>query len=335
MAATMHLSRRRAALLAFPTVVAVAVAGAVALRQPRQYAAQTTVFVGRVLPATRADVDSSISDFETVIRLPDVVRAVAQQTGVASRTISRGVKFARVVGSSAVMVSFHGQDAKRAAAVVTAASHAALVTLAQQQVDGANERVAAAQAAADTARSAITSINQRLGVADLQVQYLADQQDLLNLDNQVVSAPSGHVATLNSLIALRTQELDRLARGLPEYEQQSDKLTEATSALGTATQALTDARGKLDAAGSPTIVTLPKVTKQSRLVRLARAFVVTAVTVILLGLVLFIVVDWLRRAPGAGSSGVDHGSSVVRGAHPADGAAAPSRPRAGATVGDR
>jgi hypothetical protein len=287
----LHLTRWRIALLAVVTVVALAAAGGLALRRSRQYTASTTAFVGRVLAATNADVTSSVTDFETVVRLPSVTTAVAKQTGVAPATVANKLSFARVGTSSAVRVSFKGPSPQLASSVVTGTSHAALAVLAQQQVDAATGDDAAAQRAATSAQQALTEYNQSLGVADVQLQYTAEQQDVFDLESQLASAGPGQVQLLNSLIALRTQQLAQIGAALPRYNQLSDALTQATDTLHLANQALTQAEGKLDAANSPTIVTAPDIVKQSRLGLLARAFVATGVAVILLGLLAFFLVD--------------------------------------------
>jgi hypothetical protein len=291
---------QRLVVLAVLVLVSVAVAGALTLHQPGQYAAQTTVFVGRVLPATSADVDASVTDFETVIRLPEVVTAVAQQTGVAPDRIARGLSFQRLGSSSAVQVTYHSASAATAAAVAVAASHQVVLTLARQQVDGATDGVTAAQGAVQLAQAALTALDQRQGVTDIQVEYQARQQDLSTLENQLGSAAPGQVALLGLLITLRTQQLGALGAALPQYQQLSANVTQATATLQAAEQALTQDQGKADAAGSPTILTPANLTKQSRGKLLARAFVATTVAAVLLVIALFLMVDRVgaRRTSG-------------------------------------
>jgi hypothetical protein len=294
------LAPRRVVSILLVAAVAATLAAGLTLRRAQQYTVQTTVFVGRILPATGADVDSSIADFETVIRLPQVIAAVVKQTGVSTANVTSGVSFQRVGASSAVQVSFHASSAASAANVVITASHQALVTLAQQQVDGATEGVNAAQAAATSAQTAVTALDQRLGVVNLQDDYQSQQQDLFNLENQLASAGPGQSSGLTNLISQRTARLNTLGAALPEFQQLSDNLTQATSTLNTANQTLTDAKGKLNAASSPTIVTTPNVIKQSRVGLLARVVSATTVAVLLLGLGLFAITDWMRtraRAP--------------------------------------
>jgi hypothetical protein len=285
---------KRVAGVVVLAALAAGVAGALTLRRPQQYSVQTTVFVGRILPASGASVDSSIADFETVIGLPEVTTAVAKQTGASRLSIAHGISFQRVGASSAVQVSFHGSNAAKASNVVIAASHQALLTLAQQQVDGATEGVNAAQTATTAAQNAVTALDQRFGVANLQDAYQAQQQDLFNLENQLASASPGQSASLTTLIAQKTDQLNALGAALPQFQQLNDNLTQATSTLNTASQTLTDAKGKLDAAGSSTIVTSPNVVKQSRSNLLARASAATLVAVILLGVGLLILTDWMR-----------------------------------------
>ena len=314
-----HQWRVRAGMLAVLTAVALAAVGAVTLQRPRQYSAQTTVFVGGVLPATRVDVDASVTDFETVIRLPQVMAVTAKQTGVPEPTLMHGLTFQRVPSSSAVEVSFRSSTAAKASAAVTVAAHQALRQIAQQQADGANEGVAAAQAAVRSAQSALTAFNRHHGVTDVRVEYQARQRDLSSLEVQLANAPASQVPTLASLVDLRTKELGVLGAVMPQYQELSTNLAQANATLHGAEQALTQAQGRVSAAGSPTILTSPTITRRSRVDLLARAIVATALAAILLGLALFAVVDRVAVSGEGFSHGRAHadGRTGLTGGGPA------------------
>jgi hypothetical protein len=321
-----HQWRVRAGILAVLTAIALAAIGVVALQRPRQYSAQTTVFIGGVLPATRLDVDASVTDFETVIRLPQVMNVVAKQTGVPTTTLMDRLSFRRVPSSSAVQVSLRLSSAAQASAAVTAAAHQALLEIAQQQSDGAREGVTAAEAAVQRAQNALTAFAHQHGVADLQVEYQARQRDLANLESQIAKAPAGQVPTLESLVALRTQELGTLGAVMPQYQQLSTNLAQATATLHAADATVTQAQSRLDAAGSPSILTSPTITKDSRVDLLARALLATAIAAIVLGIALFVIVDRVAAGrvpfsygsgggrptgPGQGRSGVGGRGAVL------------------------
>jgi uncharacterized protein involved in exopolysaccharide biosynthesis len=291
----LHLAGRRLVIVVVVAALAFVVAGGYAYAQPIQYRAQSTVFVARVFPSGAAGVDSAVADFETVMGLAQVRRAVAAKTGASTDALASALRFHRVGGSSALQVSFHSSSRDRAANVVTTASQAALSTLAQQQLDGAREAVAASQPAVDAALKDVQTFQQNLGVADLEVEYQARQQELLNLENQLANAGRLQVQSINAQITTETAEVNRLAAARPQFQQLQDKLTQARASLDGASGALVDAQGRIAAANSPTVITTPEVTKQSRLLPVLRASLITALVAVLLGIGLYTLVDWLTE----------------------------------------
>ena len=195
----------------------------------------------------------------------------------------RSVSVNRIQTSSAVDISFTSSNGDLAARVVTAVARQGLRTLAQQQVDAATEAANSARAADDAALKAISDFESQLGVVELASEYQLRRQDLLNLQAQAATAPS---AGLTTLVAQRSAEVDRLAAALPQFNQLSDRLTEARSAVADASKALTDAQGKLSAADSPSALTTPHTVTPGRLLPAIRSGLVAFVTVVALGLAL-------------------------------------------------
>jgi hypothetical protein len=294
--------------------------------QDQQHGVNTTVFVARVLPGSSAsDVDASIADFITVIGLPIVRDPVSTQTGVSASKL-RDVHVNRIQTSSAVDISYTSSDADLAARVVTAAARQGLRALAQQQVDAATEAANSARAADDAALKAIFDYESSLGVVDLASEYQLRRQDLLNLQAQASTAPS---AALTALVKQRAADVDRLAAALPQFNQLSDRLSAARTAVADASKALNAAQGKLSAADSPSALTKPHVVTSGRLLPAIRSGLVAFFTVVTLGLALALLQaarqrrmmtwfsDRLRPFVGQGSG---HVASPARRGGPPEGA---------------
>src|SRR5579863_9617495 len=107
----LKLTTRRLVVLVIVATLASMITGWWSTTQPVQYTADATVFVNRVLPTASNNVDSSIADFETVMRLPQITALVSRQTGASRASIASGVSFRRVGSSSAVSVSYTGSSA--------------------------------------------------------------------------------------------------------------------------------------------------------------------------------------------------------------------------------
>ncbi|HZQ57273.1 MAG TPA: hypothetical protein VFA84_04530 [Acidimicrobiales bacterium] len=299
-----HLTLGRAALALLAACLAAALASVVVLRGHRQDTAQTTVFVTRVLPnGPNNDINTAIADFETALRLPQVDAQVSKQTGVAAGTVHDGTTVSRLGASSAVRVSYTGSGAT--APVVVAAVHAALVTLAQQQVDAATEATSAAQVAATRAADALTALDQSLNTNDIDTEYARHSDNLVSLENQQAVSPS---PGLPALIASERSRVAELAAAEPQYQQLKAAYDSAQGTLATSQQALTDANSRLRAAADTTILTPPTVAPASRVAELARADGAAAAAAAVLVLGLAVVADAVadRRAARAGAAEAPH-----------------------------
>ncbi len=287
----LHLTGKRFLVVLVLAALAAAVFATYQARKPVRYQAQTTVFVTRVFPSDPSAIDSAVDDFETVIGLPQVRRAVAASSGTSVGALASGLKFHRIGTSSAEQVTFRAPNAAVASNVVLTASHEALTTLAQQQLDGAREAVAAAQPVANSALSALVAFQRDLGVTDFTAEYQAHQQALLNLENQLATASPGRIAALNGQILSETAAVNRLAAAQPQYQQLQNALSQDNATLDSASKALIDAQARVAAASSSTTVTAPTVSTASRLLPVVRAGVIAAVIVVLLGIGLYSLVD--------------------------------------------
>jgi hypothetical protein len=270
-----------------------AASAAVALsRAHTSYRAKSTVFVDRVVSPVNGDVSVGIADFETALRLRQIADTVSQQTHVAASSITNGLSASRVGNSSTVQVSYHSPSPALASAVVVSAAHAALTTLAQQQVDSAIESVNAAQATATHALTVLSDLNQRFQVDDIEADYARESQNLINLQNQQAVTPSPGLA---NAIASERALVSNLAAAVPQYVQLKAASDSAQATLATSQQSLTQASGVMSAASSPSILSAPVATKTSKATTVARVAVGGAVAGAVVVLGLFLLWDLRRR----------------------------------------
>ena len=291
----LHLNTRRlTVLLVLAGVVALA-AGATAYLRPVRYTAHTTVFVARVLPSG-TNIDSSVADFETAMRLPEVEDAVAKQTGVSVADLRNSLKFSRIGAGTSVDVSYSSTSQAQASNVATGAAHQSLQFLAAQQVNAASDEVAGAQKAADSAGADLAALNKKYAVTDTNAEYQSLQQDLLNLDSQLAStADPTRLVAIQALIAQKTAQLTVLAGALPQWQELDNRLLQAQSTLNVQQATVTDAQSKLAASTSPSILTTADVVRQGRIVPVLRLAIGSGVVLLILGTALFVAVDLLLR----------------------------------------
>jgi hypothetical protein len=309
----LHLSTRRLMVLLVLAALVALAAGATTYLRPVRYAAHSTVFVARVLP-NGTNIDSSVADFETAMRLPEVENTVASQTGVSAAALHSGLGFSRIGASTSVDVSFTSTSQAQASNVVTAAAHQSLLFLAGQQVSAANDQVAGAQKAADSAAADLAALNQKYGVTDIDAEYQTQQQDLLNLDSQLATTSDPtRLAAIQALISQKTTQVTVLAGAHPQWQQVDNQLLQAQTTLNDVQATVTDAQSKLSAAGSPSILTAANLTRQGRLVPVLRLALGSAVVLLILGTGLFLVVDLLaarRRRLADQASGYEPGEEL-------------------------
>jgi hypothetical protein len=269
---------------------------AVALIGRTRYVAQTTVFVSRVVPPTNGDVDTSIADFETALRLRQVDDTVAGDTYVSAASVRSGIAVSRLASSSTVRVSFSSGSPSVASAVVVSAAHAALTTLAQQQLDAGIESVNAAQLTAGKALDSLSQLNQSVQADDVEADYARHSQNLITLQNQEAVSPSvGLVAEIASERAV----VAKLAGAVPQYLQLKSASDSAQATLATANEVLTGASGLLNAARSPSVLTAPTTSRASRIGTMARLGGAAAAGVLVIVYALFVAADARKGGPRA------------------------------------
>jgi hypothetical protein len=292
----LSLTPRRVALAAILSGVAAVGGAAYAYHQPSTYTATSTVFVARVIPdAAGSNVSTVVATFQTALQLPQTVAKVAKESGVPTDSLDSGLKDAEVASSSAVTVSFTDTAPSIASTVVTTATKDALLSLGSQQAYGAQDQVSAAQRALSTAESTIAAFNRVHGTDDFGTQFQEAEQDALNLEDALAAASPQQVPAIETAIHSVQSELNRMSAADPQWQLLDVALTQAQAALQTAEQDYTTAEGNLIAATSPTVLTPPQVTQNSRMSPTVRLGLMSAVVMIALSLGCFAVFGILDR----------------------------------------
>jgi hypothetical protein len=245
-----------------------------------------------VVSPTNGDVDTSIADFETALRLRQVDDTVARQTHVSADAVHSAIAVSRLGASSAVRVSFNAASPSATSAVVVSASHAALTTLAQQQLDAGIEAVNAAQVAASKALASLSQLNQSVQADDVEADYARHSQNLITLQNEAALSPSPGLA---AEVAAEQATVAKLATAVPGYLQLKSASDSAQATLATANGALTEASGLLNAAGSPSVLTQPTASRASRIGPMARIGGAAAAVALVIVFLFFVASDSLKR----------------------------------------
>ena len=297
----LNLTRRRLGALAVLCILAVGGGLAYKLQAPATYSATGTVFVARVEPTdSGGSVSTAIAYFETVLKLPGTINRVSTETKISRQALASGLKVSQVTLSPAATVSFTSTSPTDARAAVVAAATLALQTLASQQVDAATDQLTAAQRAVDAAQASVVAFNSALGVSDFGTEYQNEEQNQLNLEDALAAASPQQVGPIQAAIRAQNEQLGRLAAAEPRWQLLDQALTEAQSEYEVAGQALTTAQGYVTAASSPTVLTPPQVTRQSRAALAIRLGLTSGVVMAILGLGVFFGMGVLsRREPDA------------------------------------
>jgi hypothetical protein len=270
----LHLDRRRIIAVSVVALVVAAIGGGYGLTRAAKYRAVVTVFVAQVLSAQASNnVSSAVADFQTSVSLKSVQQAAAASLHLPVSQVS-SVSSTASGGGSAVTVSYTDPDLRRAIDVVSSVSRIALTTLVSQEVEAATYQVQSAMVAVGTAQQALASLDKQTGYADYESEYQSIEQNVLNLQDSPDST--------TSQIAQQDALLNKLATYQPQYQILANNLTQAETALGTATQSLTTAKGDLAASSSTSILTSPNTSRIgpiSSAIRIAVAGGVTAAIV--------------------------------------------------------
>jgi hypothetical protein len=268
------------------------VAGGVSYLRPVTYKAVSVVFLAQVFP-NEADAYGStiVGDFLSALDLPTLQTEVAQSIHSGAGTVAAGLSGAVIGSGTSLQVTFAGSDRQKAEVAASGAAHAALVILARQQVDGADNEVEAAQQAVNGISAQQNAINSKLQVTSVSASYL-QLQTTVSMDRaEAVTASGSLAAQLAATITQGDKRLSSLAADLTESTVLSSQLQQAEQTLQSATTTQVEARGSLDEASSPSVVTTPVVIQASRLTGVLRAGIASAVVVIGLALALYALVD--------------------------------------------
>jgi hypothetical protein len=211
---------RRLLLLLIPALIAAGFAGAVASRRSAQYEATAVVFVSQAFPAGRDSslAAQSVSNFITVVELPIVAEAVAEETGVDEGRVSSVKVASSSVSGAAVQVRYRDTSPDRAKEVARETSFQALELLAEQSVAAATQVQANAQERANAAASALNAYeNGPNGDDTNSPQYLQLKLDLdtaqqtLATTNQDLAQAQGRFDSLRSSNAVLLRDVTKVS----------------------------------------------------------------------------------------------------------------------------
>jgi hypothetical protein len=271
------------------------VAGGVSYIRPVTYKAASVVFLAQVFPNESDAYGSTIvGDFLSALDLPALRTAVAQSGHMGTATVAAGLAGAVIGSGTSLQVTFTGSDRAEAEAAASAAAHAALVILARQQVDAADNQVAAAKQALNGISAQQTTITSRLQVSSVSDSYQQLQTTVSMDEAEAVTASGPLAAQLAATITQGEQRLVALASELTESTVLSSQLQQAEQTLQSATTSLVEAQGSLNEASSPSVVTAPVVSQTSRLTSVLRAAIGSAVVAIGAALAMFSFADGRR-----------------------------------------
>jgi capsular polysaccharide biosynthesis protein len=208
---------RRLALLAVIPVVAMLVAGVLAVLEPQTYRATATV----IMPGqtTSGPVSSAVSqfvdDFQGAITSDGVAQATSVATGEPKSAISDGIGTKREGSSGVVEVTYTGLSADRVGPVTVTAARTALTQLAQIKLDVDQAQLDATNQAYDQAQADLQAVGQETGIVDFNYFLLVGQKRLIKLGDELRAAQQS-----GSGVAQAQQRFDEASTQFSQRQQQ-------------------------------------------------------------------------------------------------------------------
>ncbi|MFN8037015.1 MAG: hypothetical protein U0V73_13855 [Acidimicrobiia bacterium] len=262
------------------------------LARPSTYEGKAIVFVSQMFPPGQSslDIEPFVNDFETALTLPSVMEATAKQTGVSQAELGN-ILSNRAAQSAVVEVTYKGSSDATTRAVVRAASQNALHYLAQQQLDRAEQNLAAAKKANDKAALDMAAFEARTDYVDLDAAYAQESAQVVDLKRRADQGDGSAKSQLDSV----NKTLSQLAASRAERDQLKDAQAAKQQDVSAAEQARSDAQERISAAESSALISVDAPTRSSRLPALARGAVSTFLVVGLLGVGLLWLLDRRNR----------------------------------------
>jgi uncharacterized protein involved in exopolysaccharide biosynthesis len=293
-----HVMGRRLALLAVIPIVAMLIAGVVALLEPQTYRATATV----IMPGqtTSGPVSSAVSqfvaDFEGAITSDGVAQATSTTTGEPKSAISGGIATKREGSSGVVEVSYTGTDPTRVGPVAETAARQALGQIAQVKLDVDQAQLDSADEAYTQAQTDLQTVAQATGIVDFtQFQQVA-QHRLTALTDAL-----GTARDTGKSVAQATQRLNEASAQFTDRQQQYqaalDRLTEVREARTFFAGEVLDSQGVVKQAQENTRIQASPPRATDHVTFVIRRVVFAGAFGLLLAIALIVLMEFLRPSP--------------------------------------
>jgi capsular polysaccharide biosynthesis protein len=288
---------RRLALLAVIPVVAMLVAGVLAVLEPQTYRATATV----IMPGqtTSGPVSSAVSqfvdDFQGAITSDGVAQATSVATGEPKSAISDGIGTKREGSSGVVEVTYVGLSADRVGPVTVTAARTALTQLAQIKLDVDQAQLDATNQAYDQAQADLQAVGEETGIVDFNYFLLVGQKRLIKLGDELRAAQQS-----GSGVSQAQQRFDEASTQFSQRQQQYQAaLTRANDVLDArkffAGEVL-DSKGIVTQAENTRVQASPP-RPTNRLTFVIRRVVFAGAFGLLLAVALVVLMEFLRPSP--------------------------------------
>jgi capsular polysaccharide biosynthesis protein len=288
---------RRLTLLAVIPLVAMMVAGVLAVLEPQTYRATATV----IMPGQAASgplssaVSQFVADFEGNITSDSVAQATFEATGEPKSAVSAGISTKREGTSSVVEVSYTGTNAERVGAVAVTAARTALAQLAQIRLDIDQAQLTATNQAYDQAQADLETAGKETGIIDFSYFELVGQKRLIKLGDELRAAQES-----GNGVAQAQQRFDEASTQFTQRQQQYQAaLTRANDVLEArkffASEVLA-AQGIVDQAKNTKVEASPP-RATNRVTFVIRRVVFAGAFGLLLAIALIVLMEFLRPSP--------------------------------------
>ena len=291
---------RRLSLLVVIPVLAMLVAGVLAVLEPQTYRATATV----ILPnqETSGPVSSAVtqfvSDFEGAITSDSVAQSVSEATGEPKSAVSTGISTKREGSSSVVEVTYTGTDAERVGPVAVAASRLALTQIAQIQLDVIQAQLDAAQTVYDDAVQNQQQVAQANGIADIHVVQAEFQKRLTVATDALNAAKAGGTP---QQVAAAQQKFDdlsaRYTKLLSDYQVASSAVTAAQNSLIFLQGEVSQSQGIVQQAAENDRIKASPARATSRISFIVRRALFAAAFGLLMAIAVIVLMEFLRPSP--------------------------------------
>jgi capsular polysaccharide biosynthesis protein len=302
----LRVARKRLWILIGLPALAAAVAAAVVLLTPPQYAVTAYVAAPALVGGVAAQqytgtqaANQFVAAFAAAATSPKVIDEVSADTRVPAADIRDAVVVKQVGASSQLTMTYTNSDRAVVEPVTKSLASRALTFLFASQVTVATQQVTAAEADVTAATKGITDWESKNDVSQPDKLYQATLSEQSSLRQQQLSmAAVGNeqgADAAGEALEKSQKKLDELGPKLPGYEALQAQRDAATSALAEARQGLQSARAQVGAADPSQVTSVGQVAAPSKLSALIRTVPPVAGAGLLIAVLLIVLLELLNR----------------------------------------